>query len=59
MGKYKSEQEHLQDFFSIVFGKKKEVAARAEQIRSNIYKLGAALGVSVIALAVLVLKFTG
>ena len=59
MGKYKSEKEHLQDFFSIVFGKKKEVAVRAEQIRSNIYKLGGALGISVIALAVLLLKFTG
>ena len=58
MGKYKSEKEHLQDFFSIVFGKKKEVDVRAEQIRSNIYKLGGAVGVSVIALAVLLLKFT-
>ena len=58
MEKYKSEKEHLQDFFSTVFGKKKEVAIRAEQIRSNIYKLGGAVGVSVIALAVLLLKFT-
>ena len=59
MGKYKSEKDHLQNFFSIVFGKKKEVAVRAQQIRSNIYKLGGALGVSVIALAILLLKFTG
>jgi hypothetical protein len=59
MGKYKSEKEHLQDFFSTVFGKKEEVSVRAEQIRSNIYKLGGVLGVSVIAIAVLLLKFTG
>ena len=59
MEKYKSEKEYLQDFFSIVFGKKEEVSGRAQQIRSNIYKLGGALGISVIALSVLLLKFTG
>jgi hypothetical protein len=58
MGNYKSEKEDLQDFFGIVFGKKSEIKNRAMQMRSNIYKGGVALGVCVIALAVLLLKFT-
>ena len=59
MGKYKSEKENLQEFVSIVFGKKNELKERAQQIRSNIYKGGLALGASVIFLAVLLIKFTG
>ena len=59
MGKYKSEKEDLQEFFSLVFGKKAEIKNQAARIRSNIYKVGLALGFSVIGLAVLLLKFTG
>ena len=59
MGKYKSEKEDLQEFFSLVFGKKAEIKNQAARIRSNIYKVGLALGFSLIGLAVLLLKFTG
>jgi hypothetical protein len=59
MGKYKSEKEDLQEFFSLVFGKKAEIKSQAARMRSNIYKGGLALGFSVIGLAVLLLKFTG
>ena len=59
MGKYKSEKEDLQKFFSLVFGKKAEIKSQAARMRSNIYKGGLALGFSVIGLAVLLLKFTG
>jgi hypothetical protein len=59
MGNYKSEKEDLQDFVGIVFGKKNEMKIRAGQMRLNIYKGGLALGVCVIMLAVLLLKFTG
>jgi hypothetical protein len=59
MGKYKSEKENLQEFFSLVFGKKTEIKSQAARMRSNIYKGGLALGFSVIGLAVLLLKFTG
>ena len=59
MEKYKSEKEDLQEFFSLVFGKKAEIKNQAARIRSNIYKVGLALGFSVIGLAVLLLKFTG
>jgi hypothetical protein len=59
MGKYKSEKEELQEFFGLVFGKKAEIKGQAARMRSNIYKGGLALGLSVIGLAVLLLKFTG
>ena len=59
MGKYKSEKEDLQEFFSLVFGKKAEIKNQAARMRSNIYKGGLAIGFSVIGLAVLLLKFTG
>jgi hypothetical protein len=59
MGKYKSEKEDLQEFFNIVFGKKAEIKGHAARMRSNIYKGGLALGISVVGLAVLLLKFTG
>ncbi len=58
MEKYKSTKEDLQDFFTIVFGSQDSVAARAEQLRSGIYKIGAVLGVGVVILAMLLLKFT-
>ena len=59
MVKLKSEKEDLQAFVEIVFGKKNEIKNQAARMRSNIYKGGLALGFSVIALAVLLLKFTG
>ena len=58
MGKYRSEKETLQEFVGIVFGEKSELKGRAEQMRSNIYKGGLALGASVIIIAVLLIKFT-
>jgi hypothetical protein len=58
MGKYKSEKEDLQDFVGILFGDKGNMKSKAAQMRSNIYKGGLGLGVSVLALAVLLLNFT-
>jgi|GEM_PF-5580265 hypothetical protein len=58
MGKFKSEKQGLQDFFGIVFGKKSEIKGQAARMRMNIYKGGLAVSFSVIALAVLLLKFT-
>ena len=59
MKTYKSAKEDLQEFFQLVFGKDESVALRAEQMRSGIYKAGGVLGVSVVVLALLLLKFTG
>ena len=59
MNEYKSPQQGLQEFFTIVFGEKPDSASRAEQIKSGIYKAGGALGVAVIALAFLLLNYTG
>ena len=59
MDKYKSNKEDLQDFFHLVFGKDKNVAVKAEQMRSGIYKIGGLVGVSVVLLSLLLLKFTG
>jgi hypothetical protein len=59
MGKYKSEKEDLQDFVSVIFGKKNEIKNRASKMRSNIYIGGIGLSLSIIALAILLLNFTG
>jgi hypothetical protein len=59
MAKYKSEKEDLQEFFGLVFGKKADIKNQAARIRSNIYRGGFVLGLSVIGLAVLLLRFTG
>ena len=59
MGSHKSAKEDLQEFFDLVFGKDETMALRAEQMRSGIYKIGGLLGVSVVVLALLLLKFTG
>ena len=58
MKPYKTSKEDLQEFFNLVFGKDETVALRAEQMRSGIYKAGGVLGVSVVVLALLLLKFT-
>ena len=58
MNEYKSPQEDLQNFFTLVFGEKQDSAAKAEQIKSGIYKAGSALGLAVIALAFLMLNHT-
>lgn len=59
MKPYKTSKEDLQEFFDLVFGKDESIALRAEQMRSGIYKIGGMLGVSVVLLALLLLKFTG
>ena len=59
MKTHKSAKEDLQEFFQLVFGKDDSIALRAEQMRSGIYKVGGVLGVSVVVLALLLLKFTG
>ena len=58
MEKHKTSQEELQDFFHLVFGKDDNVTIKAEQMRSGIYKIGGMLGVSVVLLSLLLLKFT-
>ena len=58
MAKYKNPKEDLQEFFGLVFGQEENVASKAEEMRSGIYKIGAVLGVSVVILALLLLKFT-
>ena len=58
MAKFKSTKEDLQEFFGLVFGSDEEVPARAEQMRSGIYKVGGMLGVGLILLSFLLLKFT-
>tara|TARA_X000001036_G_C20307126_1_gene654868 strand:+ start:309 stop:488 length:180 start_codon:yes stop_codon:yes gene_type:complete len=58
MEKHKTAKEDLQDFFNLVFGKDDAVAIKAEQMRSGIYKIGGVLGVSIVILAVLLIKFT-
>ena len=58
MKPHKTSKEDLQDFFNLVFGKDESMTLRAEQMRSGIYKIGAVLGVSVVVLALLLLKFT-
>ena len=59
MRSHKSAKEDLQDFFDLVFGRDETMALRAEQMRSGIYKIGSLLGVSVVVLALLLLKFPG
>ena len=59
MEKYKSSKEDLQQFYTLVFGKGENIATKAEEMRSGIYKAGGALGVGVVMLALLLLKFTG
>ena len=59
MEKYKSPKEDLQDFYTLVFGQGDSVRVKAEQMRSGIYKIGGMLGVGVVVLALLLLKFTG
>ena len=58
MGKFKSEKQGLQEFFGIVFGKKSDIKGQAARMKMNIYRVGVAVSFSVIALAVLLLKFT-
>ena len=59
MNNYKTPKEDLQQFYTLVFGEGKSIAAKAEAMRSGIYKIGGALGVSVVLLALLLLRFTG
>ena len=58
MRPYKTSKEDLQEFFTLVFGKDESMTSKAEQMRSGIYKAGGVLGVSVVVLALLLLKFT-
>ena len=59
VAKYKTAKEDLQEFFGLLFGKEEELSIKAEQMRSGIYKIGGGVGVGVVVLALLLLKFTG